>query len=104
MIARFLLAVGLAVVMVVTGVTSYVYIGSRQTKVAAPIQKPPTATPKPEAGVSSTMLPWFHTSLPAIWISPILGTSCRKRDGILPGSTRPHLRLMVALDGTAMDS
>jgi len=49
MIARFLLAVGLAVVMVVTGVTSYVYIGSRQTKVAAPIQKPPTATPKPEA-------------------------------------------------------
>lgn len=49
MIARFLLAAGLAVVMVVTGVTSYVYIGSRQTKVAAPIQKPPTATPKPEA-------------------------------------------------------
>jgi hypothetical protein len=48
-IARFLLAVGLAVVMVVTGVTSYVYLGSRQSRVAAPVQKPPTVTPKPQA-------------------------------------------------------
>jgi hypothetical protein len=49
MIPRFLLAAGLAVLMVVTGVTSYVYMGSRQSKVAAPVQKPPTATPKPQA-------------------------------------------------------
>jgi hypothetical protein len=48
-IARFLLAGGLAILMVVTGVTSYVYMGSRQSKVAAPVEKPPTATPKPQA-------------------------------------------------------
>ncbi|GAC1473758.1 MAG: hypothetical protein PVS3B2_06330 [Candidatus Dormibacteraceae bacterium] len=49
MIARFLLAAGLAALMVVTAVTSYVYLGTRQSRVAAPIQKPVTATPKPQA-------------------------------------------------------
>ncbi|HET6310313.1 MAG TPA: hypothetical protein VFH00_04845 [Candidatus Nitrosotalea sp.] len=49
MISRFLLAAGLAVLMVVTGVTSYMYMGSRQSKVAAPIQKPPTVTPRSQA-------------------------------------------------------
>ena len=49
MIPRFLLAVGLAVLMVVSGVTSYVYLGSRQSRVAAPVQKPPTVTPRPQA-------------------------------------------------------
>jgi len=49
MIARFLLALGLAVLMVVTGVTSYVYMGSRQSKVVAPVLKPPTVTPRPQA-------------------------------------------------------
>jgi hypothetical protein len=47
-ITRFLLAVGLASLMVVTGFTSYVYLGSRQSKVVAPPEKPP-ASPRPEA-------------------------------------------------------
>ena len=38
MIPRFLLALGLAVLMVVTGVTSYVYLGSCQSRVAAPVR------------------------------------------------------------------
>jgi len=49
MIPRFLLAAGLAILMVVTGVTSYVYMGSRQSRVAAVPQKPPTVTPRPQA-------------------------------------------------------
>jgi len=49
MIPRILLAAGLAALMVVTGVTSYLYLGSRQSRVVAPIQKPPTATPLPKA-------------------------------------------------------
>jgi hypothetical protein len=48
-IARFLLAVGLAILMVVSGTTSYVYLGSRQSKVVAPPQKPITATPRAQA-------------------------------------------------------
>jgi hypothetical protein len=48
-IARFLLAAGLAVLMVVAGTTSYIYLGSRQSRVAAPPQKPATVTPKPQA-------------------------------------------------------
>ncbi len=43
MIQRFVLAAVLAVVMVVVGISSYVYMGSRQSKVAAPVEKPTTA-------------------------------------------------------------
>ena len=49
MISRFLLGVGLAVLMVVTGVTSYMYLGSRQSKVVVHVQKPTAATPRPQA-------------------------------------------------------
>jgi hypothetical protein len=49
MIARFLLAVALAALMLVTGLTSYVYLGTRQSKVAAPVLKPVTASPRPQA-------------------------------------------------------
>ena len=49
MIPRFLLALGLAILMLVSGVTSYVYLGTRQSRVAEPIQKPVTATPRPRA-------------------------------------------------------
>jgi Tol biopolymer transport system component len=49
MIPRFLLAAGLAILMLVTGVTSYVYMGSRQSRVAVEPVKPPTVTPKPQA-------------------------------------------------------
>ncbi|HXJ49046.1 MAG TPA: hypothetical protein VNF91_07755, partial [Candidatus Acidoferrum sp.] len=49
MISKFLLALGLAIVMAVTGVSSYVYLGSRQSKVAAPVQKPTAATPRAQA-------------------------------------------------------
>jgi hypothetical protein len=48
-ISRLVLAVMLAVVMVVVGVSSYVYLGSRQSKVAAPAQKPTAVAPRPEA-------------------------------------------------------
>jgi Tol biopolymer transport system component len=47
-IPRVLLAGGLAILMLVTGVTSYLYMGTRQSRIAAPIQKPPTATPGPK--------------------------------------------------------
>jgi hypothetical protein len=46
MISRFLLAAGLAVLMLVSGTTAYVYIGSRQSKAVAPVQKPIAATPR----------------------------------------------------------
>jgi Tol biopolymer transport system component len=49
MISKFLLAVGLAILMAVTGVSSYVYLGTRQSKAAAPIQKPTAATPRAQA-------------------------------------------------------
>jgi hypothetical protein len=46
MIAKFLLGVGLAILMLVTGFSSYVYLGSRQSKVAIAVQKPTAATPR----------------------------------------------------------
>ena len=46
MIARFLLAIGLAVLMVVSGTTSYVYLSSRQSKAVAAPQKPTDPTPR----------------------------------------------------------
>ncbi|HXN78292.1 MAG TPA: hypothetical protein VN965_05915 [Candidatus Dormibacteraeota bacterium] len=51
MISKFLLALGLAILMVVTGVSSYVYLGSRQSKVVAPPQRPTAATPRAQAYV-----------------------------------------------------
>jgi hypothetical protein len=50
-ISKLLLAVGLAILMAVTGVSSYVYLGTRQSKAAAPIQKPTAATPRAQAFV-----------------------------------------------------
>jgi hypothetical protein len=50
-IAKFLLAAGLAILMAVTGVSSYVYLGSRQSKVAVAPQKPTAATPRAQAFV-----------------------------------------------------
>ena len=49
MIPKFVLALGLAVLMAVTGVTSYIYLGSRQSKAVAPPQKPTAATPRAQA-------------------------------------------------------
>ena len=49
MISKFLLAIGLALLMAVTGVSSYVYLGARQSKVVAPPQKPTAATPRAQA-------------------------------------------------------
>lgn len=46
MISRVLLALGLTVLMVVTGITSYVFLGSRTSKIAAPPQNPVAATPR----------------------------------------------------------
>lgn len=47
MISRFLLAIGLAALMVVTGVGSYMYLGSRQTNLAAAPKEPTAASPSP---------------------------------------------------------
>ena len=49
MISRFLLALGLAALMVVTGVSSFMYLQGRQSRVAAPPQKPTQASPSPDA-------------------------------------------------------
>jgi hypothetical protein len=49
MISRFLLAAGLAALMVVSGIGSYVYLGSRQSSATAPAQEPSTASPSPGA-------------------------------------------------------
>ena len=49
MISRFLLAAGLAALMVVSGIGSYVYLGSRQSGATAPAQEPSTASPSPGA-------------------------------------------------------
>jgi hypothetical protein len=49
MISRFLLAAGLAILMVISGFTSYVYVGSRQSKVVAPPEKPIAAAPRVQA-------------------------------------------------------
>jgi hypothetical protein len=51
MIPRFLLAAGLAILMVVSGTTSFIYIGSRQSRVVEPPQKPIAATPRAHAFV-----------------------------------------------------
>jgi hypothetical protein len=48
-IAKFLLAVGLAILMAVTSFSSYVYLGSRQSKVAIAVQKPTASTPRAQA-------------------------------------------------------
>jgi WD40 repeat protein len=48
-ISRVLLAVGLAALMLVSGVGSYMYLGSRQTNLAAPPQVPTSASPSPGA-------------------------------------------------------
>jgi hypothetical protein len=48
-IPKFLLAGGLAVLMLVTGVGSYMYLDSRQSTVAAPPQLPTAASPSPGA-------------------------------------------------------
>jgi hypothetical protein len=45
-ISRFLLAAGLAVLMVVSGLTSYFYISSRESKAVVPALKPSAATPR----------------------------------------------------------
>lgn len=49
MISRALVAAGIAVLMVVSSVGTYMYLGSRQSKVAAPAQLPTSATPSPTA-------------------------------------------------------
>lgn len=47
MISRALVAVGLGLLMVVSSVGTYSYLGSRQSKVAAPPQEPTSGTPNP---------------------------------------------------------
>jgi Tol biopolymer transport system component len=48
-IARFILAVALAAVMVVVGTFSFIYLGSKQSKVAAPVEKPTVSSPRAQA-------------------------------------------------------
>jgi hypothetical protein len=49
LISRALIAVGIAVLMVVSSIGTYMYLGSRQSKVAAPPQEPTSARPTPGA-------------------------------------------------------
>lgn len=49
--SRFVLAALVAVLMVFTGSTTYLYLARHQSKVAAPPEKPTVATPRPEAFV-----------------------------------------------------
>ena len=49
MISRFVLAVGLALVMFVGGTTTFMYLGARHAKSLAPPQKPTAASPRPKA-------------------------------------------------------
>ena len=49
--SKFLLAVGLAILMAATGVTSYIYLGSRHSKGVAAPQKPTATTPRAQAFV-----------------------------------------------------
>jgi hypothetical protein len=49
MISRFLLALGLAALMVVTGITSFMYVNGRQSRVAVAPLKPTQAAPRPDA-------------------------------------------------------
>jgi hypothetical protein len=48
-ISRFLLGLGLAVLMVITSFTMYFYLGGRQSKIALPAQKPTAASPRAQA-------------------------------------------------------
>jgi hypothetical protein len=48
-ISRFVLGVGLTVLILVSSFTTYTYLGGRQSKVAAPAQKPTLASPRPHA-------------------------------------------------------
>ena len=49
MISRVLVATGVAVLMVLSSVGTYMYLGSRQSNVAAPAQLPTSGTPSPTA-------------------------------------------------------
>jgi hypothetical protein len=49
MIPRFVLTVVLALVMVVVGTSTYIYVGSKQSKIAAPPEKPTVSAPRAEA-------------------------------------------------------
>jgi hypothetical protein len=49
MIPRFVLGIVLAVVMVVGGTTTYLFLGTRTSHIAAPAQKPTASTPRPQA-------------------------------------------------------
>jgi Tol biopolymer transport system component len=51
MISRFVLAVALALLMVITGTATYLSLGNHQTRVALKPQKPTQPTPKPKAFV-----------------------------------------------------
>ena len=48
-LSRFVLAFTLAVLMVFVGTFTFIYLGSRTSKVAAPAQKPTTSTPRAQA-------------------------------------------------------
>jgi hypothetical protein len=50
-LARFFLAALLAVVMVVVGATTYLYLGSKTSKVAAPPEKPTVSAPRAQSVV-----------------------------------------------------
>ncbi|OLC01369.1 MAG: hypothetical protein E6I81_09945 [Chloroflexi bacterium] len=49
MIPRFVLGVALAAVMVVVGTFSYIYLGSKQSKIAAPPEKPTVSSPRAQS-------------------------------------------------------
>lgn len=49
MISRFLLALGLAVVMFIGATATFMYLGARHTKSVAAPEKPTAATPRPQA-------------------------------------------------------
>ncbi len=49
MISRFLLAVMLAFLMVISGISTYVFLGTRQSKAVVPPQKPTAASPRAQA-------------------------------------------------------
>lgn len=49
MISRFVLAVALALLMLAVGTSTYLYVGTRHSKVTVPPQKPTAATPRPQA-------------------------------------------------------
>jgi len=51
MISRVVLAAGLSVLMLIAGVSSYLVLDGRQSKVAVPPAKPTAATPRPQAFV-----------------------------------------------------